>query len=272
VRTADDARGGRLYDNWRAEKNVASEFVPDDAATPELDGKGGPNGNGTLNDTAGWPLPNSGHDYRLKNLFGWDLRGAEGIYGPSYQNKAYVVSRNLLTDTREPAEIQRWLRDGDAALPALGQVLDDADLTDLATFLVKTRNGQLARPEQLYRLDPASPKHYVLLDGANVNDGKARYAASCVECHGADGRKIAIDDTESVGALARTSGYEIWFKLQNGQPGSGMKRQVLEHTGPENSRAVLELLAALCDRNVFPAMSGSPEVDNGDKRCAGYLR
>src|SRR5262245_55933095 len=51
----DDARGGRLYDNWRAEKGLVS-FVPDAAGTPALDGQGGPNQNGTLNDGSGKPL------------------------------------------------------------------------------------------------------------------------------------------------------------------------------------------------------------------------
>lgn len=38
--------GGRLFDNWYAE--IDADFVPDNPDTPELDGRGGPNGNGTL--------------------------------------------------------------------------------------------------------------------------------------------------------------------------------------------------------------------------------
>ncbi|MET0409674.1 MAG: hypothetical protein ABW217_00190, partial [Polyangiaceae bacterium] len=121
---ADDARGGRLYDNWRGEKGLGHVFTYDDAKTPALDGKGGPNGNGTLNDGSGRALPNTGHDYRLKNLFGWDLRGAEGVYGAPYQKKSYVLARNLLSDTRSPEEITRWLAQGDEHTPAYGQVLD----------------------------------------------------------------------------------------------------------------------------------------------------
>ena len=72
----------------------------------------GPNDDGTLNNRDGQPVANTGHDYRLKNLFGWDLRGTEGVYGPDYQNKSYVRATNLLTDTRTPAELvagdARW--------------------------------------------------------------------------------------------------------------------------------------------------------------------
>jgi len=66
----DDARGGRLFDNWRAEKKLENAFVPDSSKTPELDGRGGPNGNGTLNSGSGQPMANTGHDFRLKNLYG----------------------------------------------------------------------------------------------------------------------------------------------------------------------------------------------------------
>jgi hypothetical protein len=190
----DDARGGRLYDNWRAEKALGDSFSPDNAKTAEVDGKGGPNGNGTLNDGAGKPLANTGHDYRLKNLFGWDLRGAEGVYGPAYQKKSYVLSRNLLSDTRSPEEIARWLTHGDAETPAYGQVLDAKDLADLTAFLVKTRDAALARPEQVYRLESDAPKNYVLLAGADPARGRERFAASCAQCHGKEAADVPNGD------------------------------------------------------------------------------
>lgn len=271
---ADDARGGRLYDNWRAEKGIGESFVPDSSETSEIDGRGGPNGNGTLNDGAGRLLANTGHDYRLKNLFGWDLRGADGIYGPAHQNKAYVLPRNLLMDTRSAADIQKWLRAGDERAPALGQVLDESDLADLTAFLVKTRDGALARPDHVYQLETTVPKNYSLLSGGDANKGRERFNQACADCHGADGRKFPIDEVESVGSLARGSAYEVWFKIQHGHPGSPMGRQVSEPTGTENGRAVLDILAALCDRKSFPALTRDEPKDvvDGDARCGAYLR
>jgi mono/diheme cytochrome c family protein len=271
---ADDARGGRLYDNWRAEKGLGDRFTPDGPKTPEPDGKGGPNGNGTLDDGAGRVLLNTGHDYRLKNLFGWDLRGAEGVYGAAYQKKAYVLPRNLLADPRAPEEITRWLSHGDEHTPAYGQVLDATDLADLTAFLVKTRDGALARPEQVYRLEAEAPKNYALVAGADVARGRERYSATCSLCHGDDGRTLPIDETESVGTLSRSSAYEIWFKIQNGHPASTMERQVSEASGADNARAILDILAALCDRAVFPPLAGqeSGDVASGDLRCGEYLK
>jgi mono/diheme cytochrome c family protein len=270
-RAVDDARGGRLFDNWRAEKKLEDAFVPDAANTPPLDGRGGPNGNGTLNSGSGQPMPNTGHDYRLKNFFGWDLRGAAGIYGGEFQNKAYVLDHDLLTDTRSPAELRAWLVQGDARLPAFGQVLDEADMTDLVAYLVKTREGKLARPQNLFRLDAAVPKNYTLLLGGDAARGLERYASSCAACHGEDGTTLPIDETESVGTIARSSGYEVWFKMTNGQPGTVMERQVAEASGPEHEGAILDLFAALCDRKRFPPRAGASDVPDKDPRCGAYL-
>jgi hypothetical protein len=270
----DDARGGRLYDNWRSERDLSKAFTPDSSKTTPADGKGGPNDNGTLNDGSGKPLLNTGHDYRLKNLFGWDLRGAEGVYGSKYQNKPYVLSRNLLSDQRSAEEIRRWLATGDEQTPAYGQILDEQDLTDLTAFIIKTRDAAVARPDHIYSLETSVPKNYSLIPGADLARGRERFSETCATCHGKDGRAFPIDETESVGTIARSSAYEIWFKIQHGHPGSTMKRQVSEGTGTENGRAVLDILAALCDKSTFPALAGneSKDVPNGDARCGRYLK
>lgn len=268
----DDARGARLYDDWRAEKKLKQAFVPDAPNTPELDGQGGPNGNGTLNDGAGRPLPNTGHDYRLKNLFGWDLRGQEGIYGPEYQKKAYALQHNLLTDRRPTAELREWLEKGGDGVPAFGAVLDARDLDDLVAFLDRTRSGALAGPERIFRLEPSASKGFVLNAGGDAGRGKERFAKSCARCHGPDGRKLPIDETLSVGSISRSSGYEVWFKILHGQPDTKMRRQVNEADAAAQASAILDLFAALCDRAAFPALSPSEDVKDGDARCGAYLR
>jgi mono/diheme cytochrome c family protein len=268
----DDARGGRLYDNWRVEKGVSESFVPDASGTAALDGKGGPNSNGTINDGNGRPLPNTGHDYRLKNLFGWDLRGSEGIYGTAFQNKPFVLGRNLLTDARSTDELRGWLARGDESTPAFGQVLDDADLDDVVAYLERTRARQLAGPASIFSLDAQAPKNYVLARGGNVERGRERYAISCADCHGTDGRNLPIDETESLGTLSRSSAYEVWFKMLNGQPGTDMRRQILDPGAAAQEQAILDVLAALCDRGRFPAMDGQKDVPDADPRCADYLK
>jgi mono/diheme cytochrome c family protein len=268
----DDARGGRLYDDWRAEKRLTQSFVPDVSSSPELDGHGGPNSNGTLNDGHGHPLPNTGHEYRLKNLFGWDLRGAEGIYGSGFQSKPFVLTRNLLSDARSADELRAWLTEGDETTPAYGQVLNEADIDDVVAYLIKTRSGQLARPSSIFAHEASAPKHYVLAAGGDAARGRERYAISCADCHGDDGRNMVIDETESLGSMSRSNAYEVWFKMLNGQPGTDMRRQILVSSGEDQERAILDVLAALCDRTQFPAMGGAADVPDTDPRCASYLK
>jgi mono/diheme cytochrome c family protein len=112
----------------------------------------------------------------------------------------------------------------------------------------------------------------VLAAGGDPSRGRDRYAVSCADCHGDDGRYMTIDDTQSLGTLSRSSAYEVWFKMLNGQPGTDMRRQIVDRAGADQERAILDVLAALCDRAAFPAMAGSKDVPDADPRCAGYLR
>jgi hypothetical protein len=258
----DDAHGGRLYDAWYTE--LASEFEPRR--------KGGPHGDGTLDTATGSVLPDEGHGYRLKNLFGWDLRGSDGIYGPQYQNRADVRGVNLLADSRTVEELEQWLARGDDELPALGPVIPAADLHALAVFIDRVRTGELPHPDRIWTLSTTAPNNYVLNPGGDAARGKTLFADACAGCHGPRGEKIVIDEVASLGAFSRTKAYEGWFKMLNGHPGSPMERELAFSTGTEGASQIRDLLAALCDRQAFPALAGQTDVPDGDPRCGAYLR
>lgn len=274
-READVFRGGRLYDNFYNE-NPALGFSPDDAASPAADGDGGPLGDGTLPDSNGDNILNElGHNYRLKNFFGWDLRGAAGVYGPDYQDKAYVAPYNLLRSDADVEDIARLIVDGASGLPAYGEVLPEADLVDIVAFVMAVRDRELPQPDDIWQLDADAPSGYVLRSGADVEAGRGAIAASCGACHGTDGTNIMFDDGEfSLGTLARASAYEVWFKIVAGNPGSPMGAQVPpDEPAPVQAQMVLDVLAALCDRGAFPRGPASePDVPADDVRCGEYLR
>jgi len=271
----DALRGGRLYDKFYSE-NLDTGFEPDDPATPALDGEGGPAGNGALRDGRGATLDNAlDHGYRVKSFFGWDLRGADGVYGPEYQGKAYVAPNNLLEDALSREQVARLLVDGAAGVPAYGQVMSDDDLGDLVAFVMAVREHELPWPTDIWDLDPDAPKGYVLKSGGNVTAGRAAIRSSCGNCHGADGTNLLFDDGEfSLGTLARSGGYEVWFKIVVGNPGSPMGSQVpLDQPWSTQAQVVLDVLAALCDRSAFPAGAATePDVALNDPRCGSYLR
>lgn len=267
--TQDDALGGRLYDRFYD----GESFRPDRADTPDLDGVGGPFGNGTLPGAAGVALPNSGHDYRLKNLFGWDLRGPRGIYGAEYQNKKDVAGVDLLDESLSAEQIERLLRDGSDRVPAYGEILGK-DFPALIAFVVAMREGRLPRAEMIWTLSQGTPGNYRLVTGADPERGKVLFEERCAGCHGRDGTKFLLDEgAYSLGSHARQKAYEDWLKILNGQPQSSMKRFVEGGDAAELGRAVLDLLAALCDRSRFPAGAATqPDVADGDPRCGDYLR
>jgi cytochrome c553 len=265
--------GGRLFDQWARELKL--DFVPDDPKTLEADGKGGPFGNGTLAGRDGKPMLNTGHDYRLKNLFGWDLRGGEGIYGTRYKNKSHVLLPDLLkdTDTRE-AWVAR-LEQGEDAIPAYGSVLTRPQLEAVVDFLLSVRDGTLPRPQDVFALSEGTPGNYKLVEGGDAERGHAYFAKTCANCHGADGTGFLLDDGgHSLGTIMRTAAYETWLKILNGQPGTGMHAQVPQGaTREELAQIVRDLNAASCDRTRYPKGEASTtDVPDGDVRCGAYLR
>jgi mono/diheme cytochrome c family protein len=267
----DDGLGGRLIDRFYDKET----FAPDDKKTRGLaDGKGGPFGNGTLALVDGKVLLNDGgHDYRLKNFFGWDLRGADGIYGPKYQNKKDVQPFSLLASTKSPAEITALLSKGEGTLPGYGSVLSAADIDAIVGFVSAVREGRLPGPERIWALSEGTPGNYKLNAGADPERGKKLIADRCSGCHGDDGTDMLFDGGEySLGTHARQKAYEDWFKILNGQPGTKMKRFV-EGDAQTMGAEILDILAALCDTKAFPkGKATGTDVAPGDPRCGSYLK
>lgn len=267
----DGGAGGRLFDKWYEGKS----FKPDDGKTPAADGTGGPFGTGRLKLADGKEaIDTAGHQTRLKNLFGWDLRGAEGIYGPKYQKKKYVLSINLLTTKASRDELVRWFTSGHEGIPAYGDVLAPAEVGELVDFIVSMRDGRLARPEQVFDLSTTAPGNYTLRPGGDPARGAALIKARCATCHGDDGTTLLFDDGEfSLGMHSRQKAYEDWMKILNGQPGTAMGRQVDGADGAAMAQQILDVLSALCDRKAFPkGKAKGADVADGDARCGSYLR
>jgi len=272
------AVGGRLFDMWYDE--IDGDFVPDDPDTPQVDGRGGPHGNGTLNGADGKPIANSGHDYRLKNLFGWDLRGDAGIYGRDYQAKSWVLPSGPLSPQHAGASRSLWVArltngEQELGLPAYGDVLSRAEIEALVDFMLAVRDGRLPDPDDLYALSTDAPKGFVLAPGGNAERGRRFYAAQCAECHGDDATHLIFDNGEqSLGQHARYYGYAVAMITLSGEPGSDMGPELsLNLSAAEQTTTLLDLLAALCDREQYPrGIATDPDVPDGDPRCREYLR
>ena len=233
-------RGGRAFDRWSEDPGARSS-------------------------TNGVPP-------RLKDLYGWDLRGTQGVYGAAFLARPTAVARDWLASTETADEIVTLLRDGGDGVPAYGGVLDDGGLRSIAAFIVGVRDGALPRPDWIWDLAPG-PAGYALRAGADPERGRELYDARCADCHGADGTELLFDDRAySLGSHARQKAYEDWFKILNGQPGTDMGRQI-DGDGRAMAQQIHDLLAALCDRTRFPrGAATATDVGDGDPRCGAYLR
>lgn len=272
----DTAEGGRLFDKFYGASKPFASFKPDSGKTKTSpDGKGGVDGTGILKLVNGdWLQNDTRHDYRFKNLFGWDLKGQAGIYGPSQMKKPYAVKRNLLAGKETIDELTALLTTGSEDIPAYGPVLDGSALRNIAAFIVAVRDGALPHPDSIFTLAPPDRGHYALRPGGDAARGQKMFGERCSGCHGADGTKLLFDDGAfSLGSHARQKAYEDWAKILNGQPGSPMGRQVQGATAKEMAQEILDLFAALCDRKAFPrGKATSEDVKDGDGRCAAYLK
>ncbi|MDB4307770.1 hypothetical protein N9985_00635 [Gammaproteobacteria bacterium] len=270
------AYGGRLFDMWYDEIEI--DFEPDNPETPLADGRGGPNGDGTLNNAAGLPMLNSGHSYRFKNLFGWDMRGDAGIYGHAYQAKEFILPSGPLSPQYADTTRAEWIRRigaGEDGLPAYSDLLNPAQIEALVDYMLAVRERNLPHPDDLYALSVDSPKGFVLSAGGNAASGHKFYQAQCAECHGEDATKIIFDNGEqSLGMHARYYGYAIAMITLVGEPGSDMGPQLAADLSvAEQTTQLLNLLAALCDRTRYPRGNATdPDVPDDDLRCGAYLR
>ena len=270
------AFGGRLFDMWY--DDIDTDFVPDDPETPAVDGAGGPNGNGTLNGADGNVIANTGHDYRLKNLLGWDMRGDAGIYGRDYQAKPFVLPTGPLSPQHAGASRDDWIQrvaDGDGGLPAYGDVMSRAEIEALVDYMLGVRDRLLPHPDDLYRLSSDAPYGFILAAGGNAARGHEFYKNTCAECHGDDATEVLFDNGEqTLGQHGRYYGYAVAMITLAGEPGSDMGPQLdAGLTGGEQTTMLLDMLAALCDRTRYPRGGASdPEVPDGDPRCREYLR
>ncbi len=268
----DSGLAGRLFDNWYKELDIG--FVPDNATTPEPDGEGGPNGDGTLNNADGTRILNTGHQYRFKNLFGWDLLGDAGIYGRNHQNKPFVLASGPASrgESRE-IWIQR-LTQGQGGIPSYGDVLTGVQIAAIVDFMLAMRDGEIPARGEIWRLSGEAPNGFVLIDGGNAEQGLEIYKERCANCHGADGTAILFNNGEqNLGLHARYYGYAVAMKILSGDPGTNMYAQLGDLNREEKTQHLKDLLAALCDRQLFPrGLATDPEVLDGDPRCGVYLR
>lgn len=187
---ASVTRGGRLYDKWWNEADVASPTT----VHPLYPGGGAQTGSTT---------------WRCKECHGWDYKGLDGAYG---SGSHFTGIKGVLGASGQDVQTLHGILSGDLANHDFTQVLETGDIWDLVRFL---KEGTL-------NVSPYIDSQAKTFINANTTAGGSHFASVCAACHGADGTLIDFGGGEFVGTVAVDNPWEFLHKVRMGQPGEAM--------------------------------------------------
>ncbi len=184
---ASISRGGRLYDNWYRELEVAPPVRPHPAypATGAL-------------------IAKPENTWLCSTCHGWDYRGRNGAFAAGKHHTG-IVGIDAAAG-RSPAEIVALLT---GPGHHFGGRLAPQDLLDLAAFVSRGQVDVDAFVDRISARARGDGEHY-----------RAHYQAICVNCHGRNGQ--AQEAVRALGDSARDNPWQALHKMLNGHPGEEM--------------------------------------------------
>ncbi|MBI5057322.1 MAG: cytochrome c [Nitrospirae bacterium] len=184
------ARGGMLYDNWMAE--LGGKI---DKTHPSYPANG----------------PQKGPDtWRCKECHGWDYKGKVGDYSKGSHYTGITGIRSYAN--MDPVEIVKILKND---THAFDNKLSENDYDALALFV------SLGQIDVDLFINRETKKSF-----GDVASGSRIYLATCIKCHGVDGKEINMSTDKNtvryIGTVANKNPYETLHKIRWGHPGTPM--------------------------------------------------
>ncbi|ABK43082.1 cytochrome c, class I [Magnetococcus marinus MC-1] len=175
------ARGGRLYDNWFAEKQAGAPATSHRLYPTQ----------GSYRGSITW---------RCSSCHGWDGYGRNGVFrsGPDYTFIKGIEDVDALSDAQVRQTLQQEHRFNALLLPQ--------DEDDLIRFM---REGQINMRRYI---DPSNGR----LRRGDAQQGAAHYQALCQSCHGERGMLSA---SAPLGLVAQRNPWRTLHRILNGSPG-----------------------------------------------------
>ena len=194
------AEGGRIYDKWWTEMEIAKPETTH-SAYPASGKKTGAD------------------SWRCKECHGWDYRGQDGAYAKgSHYTGIKGISAYAGGDEERVLQI---LKD---KTHQYDQVMLEGALKTVARFVV---HGQMDMGKYI---DAQSKRA-----NGNASKGKSLYRENCADCHKQDGRAFNFSskpgEYEYIGTIANDNPWEALHKLRNGHPGAVMTMSKMHGSG-----------------------------------------
>lgn len=191
--TGSVSNGGKAYDKWWVVAGIDEPSEDQPAWSSQ-----------STNERGG------ADTWRCKECHGWDYQGADGAYGSGSHFTGFTGVLDSAPGMSQ-GELLAWLdgtTDPDHDFSAAGE----GTLADMVIFL----------SEGLIDVSAYIDDEKMSV-GGDLANGETLFSATCVPCHGVDGRTINFhdaDDPEYVGTIATDNPWEFIHKVRSGQPGS----------------------------------------------------
>lgn len=207
---AQIAEGGRLYDKWWQEYDLAKPS----STHPAYPARGKKIGSTT---------------WRCKECHGWDYRGRVGAYSKGSHFTGIKGIRDYAG--KSTSSIVSILKDKNHQY---NTVMLDPALELLALFVSK---GQVDSADFINNKTKKA--------NGDMRIGEHVFADMCVRCHGIKGNDINFGDRkepEYIGTVASKNPWEAIHKINNGHPGARMSHMLMHHNDKVHLRHELGLI------------------------------
>jgi len=190
----DVSMGAQLYDKWYAVLGVEA-----------------PAGNMPIWERQTTNTRSGSDTWRCSECHGWDYKGSEGVYASGSHMTGFPNVMKL-TAVMPETEIVAHLKGSKDPSHDFSKYMQDEDLEKLAKFL------KLGIEDDSASLDAVTLK----ARGANMDNGKKLFEASCAQCHGTDGRQKVFRTegvNEYLGTVANRDPYRFLHRTRFGVAG-----------------------------------------------------
>ena len=210
--------GGRLYDDWAEEIEVAPPAY----------------------DHPLWTLQDSNADgggdaWRCVECHGWDYKGEGGFSGNDESRTGPPLVTAAESLSRE--QLLLILNGGNDYRHDYSGLLDEDQMGALIDFL----GGGLINTTEYIDYSTRAPR-----GGADLEAGKQRYDLTCLGCHGPEGKMINFGDDESaeyLGTIALQDPWRFTHNVRFGPAGPEGGEMLLAVTQGWTTQDVMDILA-----------------------------